>query len=125
MTTGLFTTFLLLLIVIVLLAASLKIANENERFAEFVLGRFAGFKGPGLLFRSPTSKMVRLSIGDDGVVRNAEFVTFGDTDVPISSAASFRTGDKVRIDGFDSNEPRLVASSTESKHNCPKCGHTF
>jgi len=68
MTPSLFTALLFALIIIIMVATSLKIAQENEQFAEFVMGRFAGFKGPGLLFRLLTSKMHLLKVGDVGMV---------------------------------------------------------
>ncbi len=40
-------------VLVVYLALSIRIANENERFAVFVLGRFAGYKGPGLVLKMP------------------------------------------------------------------------
>jgi hypothetical protein len=44
-----------------ILASGIKIASEHERFAVFRLGRFIGFKGPGLCFKlGTTEKWVRI-----------------------------------------------------------------
>ena len=114
------------LVLIVILYQSLKIANENERFAVFVLGRFLDFKGPGLIFVVPgTQRIVRLKIGDIGSVKGPEFVTFGDVDIPIDGLSSFRVGQSVRIDRFDGARPVIAASSVAPKTMCPNCGHSF
>jgi len=59
---------LLVVVLLVLIYRSLAIAAEDERFALFVLGRFAGFRGPGLIFKSEMSKLHRLKVG--GTHRN-------------------------------------------------------
>lgn len=125
MSTSIFIYLLTSIALIVFIASSLKIAHENERFAEFLLGRFVGFKGPGLLFRLLSSKMYKLRIGDTGIVRSQEFVTFDGVDIPISSASTFSVGEAVRIEGFADNDPVLVATSSRPQQHCPKCGHAF
>ncbi len=114
------------LVVIVVLYQSIKIADESERFAVFLLGRFMDFRGPGLIFVTPgTQRIVRLKIGDIGSVKGPDFVTFGEVDIPFDGLSSFRVGQSVRIDRFDGARPVLAASSIAPKNTCPNCGHQF
>ena len=70
----------IVLVVVVLITAvlysSIKIAQENERFAVFIIGRFAGFKGPGIVLNTSASKLVRLKVGDFGTLTSHEFASF-------------------------------------------------
>ncbi len=109
----------------VVLYSSIRIAQENERFAVFMMGRFAGYKGPGLVFKSSATRLVRLKVGDIGTVTGHEFAKFGDDDIPIKNLSSFEVGDPVRIDRFDGTEPRVEKTSIAPKTLCPKCGHEF
>lgn len=119
------TILIVVALAIVVAYSSIRIANENERFAVFMLGRFWKFKGPGLVFRTNTMKFVRLKIGDLGEITNPEFVRFGESDVPISQASEFRVGDSVRIHSFGEDGPFLERSDQAPIHHCPKCGHEF
>jgi len=110
---------------IVVAYKSIRIANENERFAVFMLGRFLKFKGPGLVFKTNTMDLIRLKIGDLGVVTGPEFVRFDESDVPISQAGEFRIGDSVRILSFGENGPFLARSDEMPVQRCPKCGHEY
>ena len=112
-------------LVIAVVASSIRIANESERFAVFVLGRFLSFKGPGLVFKTKAMKLVRLKVGDIGEVTSPEFVRFGEADIPISQAREFRIGDSVRIISFSEESPFLARSDKAPLHRCPKCGHEF
>ena len=122
------TVVVLILVVVALILASgfLRIAAENERFAKFVLGRFDGFVGPGLVL-APLHivKLIRVKIGDVGTVRSSQFVQFGETHVPMDAASSFNVGDAVRVDGFGPEGPLLSQSNVRATQNCPKCGHSF
>lgn len=114
------------LIVIVVLTSSLKIAEESERFAVFMLGRFQAFRGPGLVFIAPFIQIIhRIRVGDTGTLVSSEFANLAGVDVPISNPGSIRPGQAVRVDGFDGVEPRIAASSLPAKNQCPKCGHQF
>ena len=118
--------FLIVMIVaIFVLYSSIAIAQENERFAVFMLGRFVHYKGPGLVLKSGTQRLVRLKVGDIGTLTSREFARFGEDDIPITNVDTMDVGDPVRIDGFDGTEPRLVKSSLRPKTLCPNCGHEF
>lgn len=112
-------------VAIVLAYQSFKIANENERFAVFLMGRFYRFKGPGLVFKTNAMKLVRLRVGDLGVVTGPEFVRFSESDVPVAQASEFRVGDKVRILSFGDAGPFLSRSDETTVQRCPNCGHEF
>lgn len=116
---------IVILLLMVLAYQSFKIASENERFAVFLLGRFYKFAGPGLVFRTNLMKLVRLRVGDVGVVTGPEFVRFGESDVPIPQASEFRLGDSVRILSFRDAGPFLTRSDQSSTRSCPNCGHEF
>ena len=114
------------ILVIVILLRSIRIAEESERFAVFVLGRFQAFKGPGLVQIVPyTQQAHRLRVGDIGVLTSSEFARFGEINIPVRNVEHLRQGQAVRIDGFDGVEPRLVASSVSATTICPSCGHSF
>ena len=114
------------LIIMVILYQSIVIVAENERVAVFFLGRFQAYKGPGLVFVTPhTQKIVRLKVGDIGVLSNAEFARFDDMDIPVQDVGSLRQGQAVRIERFDGVQPRLAASNLPAQTICPNCGHKF
>lgn len=122
----LFVYLVLMIIVTGFLVSTLKIAQESERFAVFVLGRFHSFKGPGLILITPYTQQVhRLKVGDVGVLTSPEFARFDTIDIPVSNVGSLRQGQAVRIEGFDGVEPRIVASSVPAPTICPSCGHKF
>ncbi len=115
----------LLLLALVIAYQSIVIAAENERIVLFLMGRFQAIKGPGLVFKTNLHTVVRLAVGDIGVVTSAEFVRFGEVDIPLASARSFRVGDAVRIESFSDVEPVLSRSDFRPEQTCPKCGHKY
>jgi len=121
-----FLTFsLIAAILIVVLYSSIKIAQEDERFATFMLGRFAGYKGPGLVINATPMKVHRLKVGDLGVLTSPEFAEFGKVSVPVRNTGKLNVGDSVRITGFEENWPLLVSSSVRPTQHCAQCGHQF
>lgn len=119
------TILVLLLIAVFVFYSSIAIAQENERFAVFMMGRFVRFAGPGLVLKSFNTRLERIKVGDIGTLTSHEFARFGDTDIPVSNVETVAVGDPVRIDGFDGTEPRLVKSAVRPKARCPECGHEF
>lgn len=115
----------LVLVALFVVYSSIGIAQENERFAVFMLGRFVRFAGPGLIMKTVAMRLVRLKVGDIGTVTSHEFVKFGEVDIPFGNLGSFAVGDPVKIDGFDGTDPRLVESALRPKTRCPQCGHEF
>lgn len=115
----------LVLVALLVIYSSIGIAQENERFAVFMLGHFVRFAGPGMVMKTVAMRFVRLKVGDIGTVTSQEFVKFGDADIPFGNLESFAVGEPVKIDGFDGTEPRLASSALRPKTRCPECGHEF
>lgn len=109
---------LLAIAMIVLLAQSIRVASEYQRFAVFVVGRFGGFRGPGLLLKIPGSanKWVRLSVGDEGTLMGPDVARFGQCDIPVSSKEKIRLGSLVRIVGFSETVAEISASAKNSEN---------
>ncbi len=106
--------------------ACIRIASEYQRFAVFVLGRFAGLRGPGLIFRLPCggSRWIRISVGDFGELVGPHVGRFSGVDMPASYEGNIRPGGSVRIAGFTSDEVLVEADPTHvRKITCERCGH--
>ncbi len=117
---------LIVLVVMIVAYSSIRIAQEDERFAVFILGRFAGFDGPGLILRpAGISRLHRLKIGDTGMLESVEFAVFGGCAVPVSNTGALDVGRPVRITGFNDDGPVLTAAAERPMALCPKCGHKF
>lgn len=114
---------LFIIIVAVYLAMAIKIANENERFAVYALGRFVRLKGPGIILKMPgnVAELVRISLGAEGEVQSNEFVTINDRPLPYTTDRKIRAGSKVRVTGFSSST--IEVEPTEQFVVCEKCGH--
>ena len=118
--------FAVLLVLVV--ATSLKISDESERFAVFVLGRFDGLKGPGLVLKvpGPAAKWTRVRIGDRGEMVGPYFVRVGELDLPAVIEEPVSLGARVRITGFAEGAVRVAADPESARlHKCPKCGHQY
>lgn len=99
----------LLLYVVFLLQKSAHIAAETERFAVVTLGRFAGYRGPGLVMIWPiVTRVFRLKIGDTGSLISPEAATFANIEIPVSGASSIKVGSAIEITGFDDDGPLIT-----------------
>ncbi len=114
---------ILLAIVAIYIMMAIRIAQENERFAVFALGRFVGLKGPGLVLKMPGggSDFHRIALGAEGEIQSTELVLIGNRPVPFTSSDSMRSGTKVRVSGFDS--ARVKVEPLQRFIVCEKCGH--
>lgn len=112
-----------LLVFIVWLSLGLRIASEDERFATFITGKFAGLKGPGLVLLLPGAapQYLRVRLGMEGESQSYEPASFEGRAVPITAEKSIKAGNKVKITGFDENGLRVQA--IPSFLICEKCGH--
>lgn len=110
-------------ILMLYLAMSFRIAKDNERFAVWTLGRFAGFKGPGLVLKMPggNAQFARITLGAEGLIQSNELALFGDHAIPYQAATSVRAGGKVRITGFEKSAVRVEV--LQQVVVCEKCGH--
>lgn len=114
------------LVAIIAIAFSLRIVADSERLAVFVLGRFAGLKGPGLVFLLPggVARAARVRIGDRGELVAPQTVRLGEHDLPADSASQQALGSGVRVVGFTDTAVSVAADSA-TQHVCPKCGYSF
>ena len=120
-----FVTLVLFAVVALFLYSMIIIAQENERFAIIVLGRFQKLKGPGLVLMLPGTPGVwkRIAIGDEGEYIGGRIAKFGDTSIPIE-AINITEGHRVRITSFRDNK---VWTSDEGPRRkfipCERCGY--
>lgn len=123
-----YTVYIFFGIAIFYILNSFKIAQEQERFACFTVGRFMGFKGPGLVFKfsGRESEWIRLKMGDRGELLNDDIAIFHEKAIPVISSSKIAIGSIVQITGFDLNKVKIELSPNQSKCiKCPKCGHGF
>lgn len=121
-------TIALVAVMAIILMSSIRIARDSERFAVFILGRFAGFKGPGLLLRIPGQVAIwhRIKLGDRGELLNGGLARFGSFDLPVQSVAPARPGTFVRVTSFAPSSVVVEPSEDQVRSlRCPKCGHHF
>ena len=106
-------------------ATSLKIVKESERLAVFILGRYAGLRGPGLVMLPPgIAGAHRLALGAVGTYMGSNLVRLDGFEVPIAANPEIRARDSVRICSFDGNEVHVERTDTPArKFRCEKCGH--
>lgn len=114
------------LVFTIVLAARIRIAKENERFAVHILGQFKGFKGPGIhiKFSGKEIEWSRIKADDRGKVVTNEMLRIGENDIPFKSDNQVRLGDYVRISGFE-KEHAIVVIDNDQRNSfvCEKCGH--
>lgn len=105
---------------------SIKIASDSQRFAEFVIGRFRGLRGPGLCikFSGAEVRWYRLSTGDRGELIAPGLAKFGKIDIPVKADETLRVGSTVRITGFDESAVVIMYDPDQRKTIiCEKCKH--
>lgn len=113
---------ILLAVAVIFVMLSIRVASENERFAVFMVGRFAGLKGPGLVLKVPgASDLVRIALGAEGEVQSNELVSIGTRSIPYVAGGLVRSGAKVRVSGFES--ARVKVEPLQTFLVCEKCGH--
>jgi|SRR6266853_192810 len=114
---------IVVVIVAIYVAMAIRIANDNERFAVFTLGRFVGLKGPGLVMTIPGSgsNFHRVALGAEGEIQSNELVLIGNRTIPFTSDATVRSRQKVRVCGFDSAHVKVEL--LQQFLVCQKCGH--
>lgn len=114
---------IVIIIVAVYLAMSFRVAKENERFAIFIFGRFAGLKGPGLVLKIPgtSSKFARIALSTEGEIQSNELALFEGNPMPYKVSTSVRIGSKVRVTGFE--KAAVQVEAIQQFVVCEKCGH--
>ena len=120
---------IVVLVGIFLLSRSLRVASEHERFAEIDVGRFTGFKGPGVVFKlSRGAEWLRVKVGDRGELLAPRVGRFGGHDLPVETTGVVEPQEFVRVTGFEGEgrDARLIVSPDRNQQReieCPKCGH--
>lgn len=110
---------------------SLRVASEHERFAEIDVGRFTGFKGPGVVFKlSRGAEWLRVKLGDRGELLAPGVARFGRHELPVETAEMVEPQEFVRVTGFggEGRDARLVVALDRNQQReieCPKCGHVL
>lgn len=119
--------YIVLGLVALFLFTTVKTVSETERYATFAGGRFIGFKGPGIVLKTPSAAYVwhLLHIGDVGEMRGPDFVRIDNVDIPARSEDRLRLGAKVSIVGYDEKFVRVEPYADASQVACPSCGHEF
>ena len=117
--------FTFIVIVAVVLLTGIKIVPEHERFAVFRLGKFMGFKGPGLVYKlGSTEKWVKIKPGDRGELMDTALAKIHDIDLPVQVDGKAGVGQAIRVKGFQVNQLWVTPDSFQGRTVvCQKCGH--
>ena len=115
----------LIVVITIFLATTIRVVKENERFAVNRMGRFIGFRGPGLVLKMMShDDWVRISSGDRGEVVAFGLAKFKGIDLPVEAQEPVRIGDFIRITGFSENKVLAVRDTNQTRTiACEKCGH--
>ena len=108
------------------LISGIRIAEENQRFAVFALGRFYGLKGPGVLMKlhGTEAKWVRVSVGDRAELVAPNIAKLEDVQIPIETDSNIALGSTIRVVGFKEASLIGVPNPDQTrKITCEKCGH--
>lgn len=115
------------LLIVALIALSLiRLVPENERYARLILGRFTGFKGPGLVLklRGSGTEWKRVRLGERGTVLSSDVGRFPGGDLPIVVDGYPKVGAFVRVTGFQEKHIMVAVDPDQSRVVvCSKCGH--
>ena len=87
--------FVLLVIIVVYLLASLRVLRQYERGVVFLLGKFAGVRGPGLTtIFVPVQQMVRVSLRTVTMqIPSQKIITKDNVSIDIAAVAYYRVSD--------------------------------
>ena len=115
-----------IVVVTAFLASKLKIIPEGQRRAVYALGKFAGFKGPGLVFKwsGGETEWKPVAVGDRGELLDSGLAEFGETKIPVTLEGEARIGELVRIRAFDEDKVIVIRDHNQSRvFRCERCGH--
>lgn len=115
-----------IVVVTAFLASKLKIIPEGQRRAVYALGKFAGFKGPGLVFKwsGGETEWKPVAVGDRGELLDSGLAEFGETKIPVTLEGEARIGELVRIRAFDEDKVIVIRDQNQSRvFRCERCGH--
>ncbi len=119
--------YVLIVIAAIILATCIRIVPETERIVVYVLGRFAGLKGPGLMLKMPgTQQWQPVKLGDSGEMTGPDRVRIATVDVPAIVESRVRLGGRVVVTGFEEAAVRVDLDPVFSRRvTCPQCSHEF
>lgn len=106
--------------------AGIRVVAETERVAVHQLGRFVGFRSPGIRFRMPGRADVwsRIGLGARGEMLSADLASFGAEPVPVESASPLSQGQFVLVEGFSDSGIRVALDANQVRVLvCARCGH--
>jgi regulator of protease activity HflC (stomatin/prohibitin superfamily) len=108
------------------LACKLKIIPEDQRRAVYALGKFAGFKGPGLVFKwsGGETEWKPVAVGERGELLDSGLAGFGETKIPVTLEGEARIGELIRIRAFEEDKAIVIRDHNQSRvFRCQRCGH--
>ena len=101
-----------LVAVTIILATGIKVASDRERFLIYRLGRYLGFKGPGICFAvAAMDKCVKICEEDRGQLLSSGWARINGVEVPVQVEGSAEIGQSVRVTGFGKDYAIVVADS--------------
>jgi hypothetical protein len=89
-------------------------------------GRFAGFRGPGVLIKvsGSTDQWHRIAVGDRGEVLAASVIRIGGANLPLDDQSVAAPAELVRVVGFTESAVQARRDEVQARtFNCEKCGH--
>ena len=116
----------LIFIVLIFIVSRVKLAQDQERFCIFILGKYKGLKGPGIFYKFSGGevKWIRLRLGDKGKLLSKDIARFKNNDIPIISHTNIEISSTIQIIGFEDDKVIIEKSHDQGKTIiCEKCGH--
>lgn len=110
----------------VVLLTAIKIVPEHERFAVYLLGRFVGFRGPGLVVKmtGPSKEWKRIKSGERGVLISDDVARFSAGDLPIRLDGRPTVGAYVKVTRFEKKRALAAIDPDQTRVVvCEQCGH--
>ena len=101
------TVFLVL--VMIFFAFSMRVVGENQRIGLFRLGRYAGLKGPGMVFVVPyMDRECKVTIGDRGTMMEDKTGQFMEFRLPVDARRDIGAGSSITVVGFTKETIQVI-----------------
>ena len=111
---------------IAFIVSKIRIIPEDQRRAIVAMGRFRGFKGPGVAMKWSGRDTIwsPVSIGQLGELLDSNLGRFEDVTIPIKVEDEAMFGDVIRIRAFEDDKACVVRNPDQKQtFLCEKCGH--
>jgi hypothetical protein len=117
--------YLVQILLVVAIGPGIRVLPESERDAVFALGRFAGFKGPGIVLTGKGfAKWKKVKTGEQGTIINTSTVRLAAGDLPAVIDGTAKPGPLVRVTGFATKQVYVAVDFDQRRViRCSKCGH--